>query len=128
LVSIDLQATMIVVVRPVPAKPDAPVSASALRAQARIDHPNAEVVDQFEICVENWRGPAIEIEWSSGLAKKVSARIAQVPFPGGILSFFVQAPTPSMRACNHPFNQLLLSIRTGLNSRSASVQQFLRQL
>ncbi len=125
LVSTDLQATMIIAVLPTPQKSGAGVSASSLCAQARTDYPGATVVDQFEVTVANWRGPAIEVEWP---AKKSSVRIAHVPFPNGVLAFTVQAPAGHIRACDHSLNQLLLSIRAGLNSRSPDFQQFLPDL
>jgi hypothetical protein len=125
LVSPDLQATMIIAVLAAPQKSDSEVSAPSLYARALADYPGAHVVDQFEVSVGNWRGPAIELECPNGSAKKTSVRLAHVPFPGGVLAFTVHAPANLMRACDHHFNQLLLSIRAGLDGHAAALQQFL---
>jgi hypothetical protein len=65
---------------------------------------------------------------AAGSTKKTALRIAHVPFPSGVLAFTVQAPAQYMRACDYAFNQLLLSIRAGLNGHSAAFQQFLPEL
>jgi len=128
LASSELQATITIAVQSVPEKADAGISADSLRAAALSNYKGAQVVDQFEASVGDWRGPAIEIEYSSTAASKTSVRLVQIPFPGGVIAFTVLASADRIRTSDHALNQLLLSIRSGINGAPAAFQRFLPDL
>ena len=99
-----------------------------LRSQVLIQHKDARIVDEFNASIESMSGPAFELEWVSEMGKKMTTRVAFVPYAAGHIEFTVQAPTNEIRQYDQSLNQLLLSIRTSPVGKDLAVQEFLSEL
>ena len=55
-------------------------------------------------------------------------RIARVPFSGGAVVVTLEARSDTIRSTDQAFNELLLSLRAGLDGRAPEPQKFLSEL
>ncbi|MEK7675590.1 MAG: hypothetical protein AAB676_07140 [Verrucomicrobiota bacterium] len=83
-----------------------------LRQRLLARHNAAKIVDEFAASAGDLSGSAFEVEWIHEGSKAVlAARVAFIPFPGGLLEFNQIAPKAKVRDYDQVLNQVLLSFR-----------------
>ncbi len=83
-----------------------------LRQKLLARHNAAKIVDEFAASAGDLSGSAFEIEWvHAGSGAVLAARVAFIPFPGGLLEFNQIAPKAKIRDYDQALNQVLLSFR-----------------
>ena len=58
-----------------------------VRQQLLSRYKGARITDEFSASIEAMSGPAFEVEWASNTGRKMTARAAFVPYPGGHIEF-----------------------------------------
>jgi hypothetical protein len=98
------------------------VQAEALRHVVLRRFPGGRILGEFTASAAGRGGPGFDVERTLELNSNLRARIAFVPFSGGLLEFKLTTTPEKFPAFQHRFNQWMLSFRVGPLHEPVEVQ------